>query len=374
MEKFIVIIRRIICYAKLTYLLIGLKNQKLNVCDARRWKRAFFFFLCNIKEQNYDYVNRWNIVEGFAKSNIEIIKKIQKAKNSEKKYAPVLISVILNERERIEVFLKHYRDIGIQKFAFLDNGSTDGTVEFLKQQADVELFQTKDKFESRIKMGWINRLIAYYGTENWYLVVDADEFIVWQGVERYDIQSIVKCLHKRGVHRARALMVDMYMKGSEQDPSKTFEEIYPKCRYFDSDTYYHKKVEEVYLLCGGPRKRKLDIEVWLTKYPLFKLKGGEILSNPHTIYPYKNKWTPCFFALLHYKFLTRNDQIKMRKYADKGNYVGGSAEYKLYLKKQKENNGNMDFYYDDAVEYQSSQSLSNIRKIDKIPIRHIKGE
>lgn len=110
------------------------------------------------------------------------------------------------------------------------------------------------------------------------------------------------------------------------------------------------------------------MEVWLTKYPLFRLQENEIMSNAHTIYPYSNKKTPCFFALLHYKFMTKKDQIKMKKYARKGNFAGGSAEYKLYVKKHSADQGSFCFYYEGSEEYTSSQSLSKIKEMDKLPI------
>lgn len=340
-----------------------MRKQHLNICETDRWKQAFFHFLCNIQNTSYDYAHRWQVVEGFAKSNISIIKKANKPAPVA---VPVLICVVLNEMERMKVFLEHYRRMGIKRFAVLDNGSTDGTIGYLKRQNDVELFQTKDFFESRIKMGWINRIIAYYGTSRWYLVVDADELLVWQGMEESDIKSVVRCLKKQRITRARALMVDMYPKTIQWNHHTHFEEVYRQCKYFDSNTYYQKEAEEVFLLSGGPRKRMLDIEVWLTKYPLLQLKKNEILSNPHSIFPFQNHKTACYFAVLHYKFLTFDDQRKMRKYARKGNYAGGSAEYKLYLQKQREEAQTFCFYYGGSEEYQSSHSLSKIKEIDNL--------
>lgn len=351
-------------YIKLTYYFFYMRKQKLQIRDKKRWKKAFFNYLCNVSEKSYDYPVRWNVVKGFTKSDIRIVKRAQNVGYEE---APILICVILNELERMEKFLDHYRKIGIKKFAILDNGSTDGTSKYLRRQKDVELFRTKDVFESRVKMGWINRIIAYYGDENWYVVVDADELLVWQGVEDTSIQGVINYLDKIKITRARALMVDMYPKDACWSKEGAFSEIYSKCRYFDYDTYYHKNREEVYLLCGGPRKRKLGLEVWLTKYPLFRLRENEIISNPHTIYPYSNKRTLCFFAVLHYKFLTGSDRIKMQKYVRQGNYAGGSKEYKLYMRKLKENRNNFNFYYEQSAEYQSSRSLGIIKEIVKIP-------
>lgn len=341
---------------------MGLKTQKIRIQNAKRWKKAFLRYLCGSKETSYDK-ERFHVIEGFAKSKIRLISK---ARPSKKKEGSILICVIRNEIERIPAFLNHYRNIGIKRFAVIDNGSTDGTVNFLTKQKDVDLFQVKDRFGSRIKVGWINRIIAYYGTEYWYLVVDADELFVWQGVEECCIQDVVSYLDREKITRARALMVDMYSKESTWNQNETFDEVFPECRYFDYNTYYHKNAEDVYLLCGGPRNRVFGMEVWLTKYPLFRLREDEIMSHAHALFPYSNKKTPCFFALLHYKFMTKTDQIKMKKYAREGNYIHGSAEYKLYVKKYNINHNSFHFYYPESEEYQSSKSLSKIKEMDKI--------
>ncbi len=356
-------IRKLAIYIKLTYLFRYVKQQNLKIHDIKRWKKSFLYFLYNVKQDNFDYAKRWNIIEGFTKSNIIKLKKGGKAGDAN---TPILISVVYNEMDRLEIFLNHYRRLGIKKFAILDNGSTDGTVQYLLRQIDVELFQTKDEFETRVKMGWINRLISYYGISRWYLVVDADELFVWQGAETSNISEVVSLMKRKNMMRARALMVDMYPKGLTWNSKDSFEKIFAECKYFDYETFCHKEVEEVYLLYGGPRRRMLGVDVWLTKYPLFKLLDKEILSNPHTIYPYDNTKRPCYFAILHYKFLTGKDKQKMRRNARKGQYAGGSREYKLYVQKLRENEESFNFYYERSAEYKSSKSLARIEEISNI--------
>lgn len=357
--------KNIIIYLILNFRFIQVRKQHLTIREKNRWKKAFFNFLRSVGKNSTDYLGRWNVVEGFAQSDIRLIKRIKYTGNTE---IPIVICVLLNEIERLPIFLEHYRGIGIKRFAMIDNNSTDGTVDYLKRQRDVELFQTKDTFETKIKMGWINRVISYYGTSNWYLVVDTDELLVWENVENTNIQSVIHQLNRENIMRARALMIDMYPKEITWDTDESFKEIYSSCMYFDCNTYIHKNSDELYLISGGPRERKLGMTVWLTKYPLFCLKRNEILCNPHAIYPYEKKKARCYLALLHYKFLTRDDQRKLRKYARKGNYVHNSAEYRLYLKKYQENADNFNFYYDGSVEYTSSSSLKQVKEIDKMYI------
>ena len=343
--------------------MLHIKKQGLRIYGAKRWEKAFLHFLLCVTKTGNDYVNRWNIINGFAKSNIKVLKRVN---NSCKSNDPIVICVVRNERERMETFLNHYRKMGIRKFAILDNHSTDHTVEYLKLQKDVDLYQTTDQFQSYVKIGWINRILSSYGTSHWFIVVDADELLVWQGMEESSIQNAISYLNSKNIARARALMVDMYPKEIKWNSEESFKEVYPKCNFFDGDTYYRQEAEEIYLICGGPRKRMFGMEPWLTKYPLFHLKNEEILSSAHSIFPYDNKRTPCFFALLHYKFLIRSDLEKVKRYAKEGNYIGGSAEYKIYEQKHNESADNFNFYYEKSFEYQSSQSLENIRQINRM--------
>ncbi len=352
-------------YFRIRYLFRGLKDQKIRIKEVQRWRKAFFHYLCNLKETSYDYLDRYYVIEGFARSNIRLISRAQERSNIKE---PILICVIRNELERMPVFFKHYRSIGIKRFAMIDNGSTDGTVSYLKTQRDVDLFQVKDEFEPRIKLGWINRVVSYYGIRHWYLVVDADELFVWQGMEESSIQDCLYYLNKRSITRARTLMVDMYPKESGWNQEDTFDKNFQNCRYFDCDTYYHKDIEDAYLVCGGPRNRSFGLEIWLTKYPLFCLQKNELMPNPHTIYPYDNTKTPCFFAFLHYKFMTKKDFVKMKQYARKDKYGGGGFEYTMYAKKYRANQDSFHFYYSGSEEYISSQSLSKIKEIDQLPL------
>ncbi len=52
-------------------------------------------------------------------------------------------AVLRNEMHRIPFFLKYYRDIGVDHFFFIDNGSSDGFIEFAEQQPDCSIWYTE---------------------------------------------------------------------------------------------------------------------------------------------------------------------------------------------------------------------------------------
>ncbi len=54
-----------------------------------------------------------------------------------------------DERLRLPAFLKHYRDLGIDRFFIVDNDSNDGTADYLVDQPDVHLFRTANGTANR---------------------------------------------------------------------------------------------------------------------------------------------------------------------------------------------------------------------------------
>lgn len=46
----------------------------------------------------------------------------------------LLVSTLRNERIRLPYFLKYYRDMGVSHFLIIDNGSDDGSREYLAEQ------------------------------------------------------------------------------------------------------------------------------------------------------------------------------------------------------------------------------------------------
>ncbi len=92
--------------------------------------------------------------------------------------------VVRNEIARLPQNLCHHRNIGVARFFIVDNGSTDGSREYLLTQPDCHVFTTLNSFsESNCGVNWLNTIIDKYGTNRWCLIVDADEWFVYPGYE-----------------------------------------------------------------------------------------------------------------------------------------------------------------------------------------------
>ncbi|CAG9612125.1 hypothetical protein BACCIP111899_01297 [Bacillus rhizoplanae] len=322
--------------------------------DESQWKNAFYKMMCINK-------NTYEILCAFTENQIDLVNS-----TSQKKEGPILISIVKNEKKRIKTFLNHYRDMGFQHFAILDNNSNDGTREWLCQQEDCDVFYTSEPYSTQKREAWINRLLSYYGYNQWYLVVDSDEHFVYPEMESKNINNFISIIRERGYERVRSVMLDMYPKdninltASEQDEDYT-----SKYCYFDKDSYKVTKEYFGLMVSGGPRKRIFNLDVYLTKHPLFYFRPGDIQGHSHYQYPYqKNKNLSCFTALLHYKFLS-SDINKYEQRVKEGNFYNGSEEYKQYLKLFN-NHSDFTFLYDGSTKYQNSNSLLEVEIIEKI--------
>lgn len=300
------------------------------------------------------------LVYGFIFSNIDCMKRVKRRK---KNGTPILIAIVRDEMERIESFLEHYRLIGIEHFVIADNGSKDGTLEYLLQQEDIDVFCIKSKFKNGRKEGWLNKLMFFYGYRRWYLIVDADEILEWPEREEYTLENVINILEVRSISRAGAIMIDMYSNGAMFTRDQK-ENIYSNL-YFDCDTYFEISDGDKTIYTGGPRKRVYNMVCYLSKYPLIYLKEGELLVSSHYWYPYHRfEDYPFIFGLLHYKFLTKKDLSKIKQYVSEGNHVNHSYEYKCYLEQYKRRNINL--YYDNGVKYEGPKSLYSVKYIKRI--------
>src|SRR5687768_8207384 len=59
----------------------------------------------------------------------------------------IVLCLVRNGRPYVRSFVEHYRDLGVKHLFFLDNGSTDGTVEALRNYENVTVLRTRLPFK-----------------------------------------------------------------------------------------------------------------------------------------------------------------------------------------------------------------------------------
>ena len=313
-----------------------------------------------------------------------------------------MFSKLRNERLRLPAFLRHYRELGVETFFLVDNGSTDGSTEYLQSQPDVHLFRTAGRFsEARGGTDWLNALLAEFGVDAWCVTVDVDELLWFPGSEHADLRKLTNYLDAHGYEALACLLLDLYPGG----PLRTCnyapgEDLVKAAPYFDVGPYIRtKQVEEWspgYGIFGGVRGRVFYPEarskplhwklrhalfVWLpyrvsllrnlkwirkhqpktspilTKVPLVRWnRESKYLDTNHSVTP--KIVAPETGVLLHFKFL-QDFHEKAVEEAARGEYFEGASEYRRYCEKLK-SDPDLSFMYEGSMRLESSAQLAQL--------------
>ena len=193
---------------------------------------------------------------------------------------------------RLEFLLEHHRRLGVDRFLFVDNGSDDGSVEYLLGEPDTIVWRTNGSYlRSNAGAAWADLVLRRYAPRQWCLVVRRRRAVRLPGLRapwpprRSAPTSIVKarpatrrsswtCTARAACRRAT------YRPG--QDPL----EVFP---YFDR-VHYRLRIpfdgprRNMTNYWGGVRARMFGGDYGgylLNKVPLFRYSPGEVLMSGH---------------------------------------------------------------------------------------------
>ncbi|GAA4443179.1 hypothetical protein GCM10023156_00030 [Novipirellula rosea] len=251
----------------------------------------------------------------------------------------LVVMVVYNEEVRLPDTINHYRRLGANRFAIIDNGSTDATREFLQSQTDVDLFYTDLDFRDGNGCGWASAMIHhYYGVNRWVICSDADEQLVYDDCESRSLAQLCSHLHALRIKSMPALMVEMY---SDTSIGSTVllksQRLLDRCPWFDGEGYsrqvnYDDTTGTQVRWIGGPSERLFGVDRgWQAKTPLVYWEPETWLWNPHVIFPFEHNHTPMNGVLLHFKYLSDfmgaiNRSVQRQQHAAK------SRKYKQFQK------------------------------------------
>ena len=161
---------------------------------------------------------------------------------NEKKEKLVVFAVVRNEYMRIRAWLRHYRAMGVRSFAIIDNGSSDGTFQYLSKQDDVALVRLADRFSSvAFGIRWLNEFHARVAPSTWVLFADADELLIYRGWPDVPIGDFVRTVEDEGCDTVFGFMLDMYPKGRMEDADiGEDEDLFDVAPCFDGE--YHFRI------------------------------------------------------------------------------------------------------------------------------------
>jgi hypothetical protein len=200
-----------------------------------------------------------------------------------------------NEMGRLPYMLDHYRALGVTHFLIVDNGSTDGSIDFCRDQPDTSVWRCDMSYrDARFGLDWTNWLLLRFGHDRWCLTVDADELLVYANHETRNLSDLTSWLDQRGHRAFGALMLDLYPKGPLgqgpmlADPLK-------QLTHFDDGPYRNTRQSRMQNLWtqGGVRERVFFPDApkkspTLNKIPLVRWSRRYVYVNStHSALPYR---------------------------------------------------------------------------------------
>jgi glycosyltransferase involved in cell wall biosynthesis len=178
-----------------------------------------------------------------------------------------IVCPVKNEIRLLPHFLAHHRAIGLREFVFIDNASTDGTLEYLLQQDGCTVFHTKDSYAaSWFARDWINEVISAHFPEQWVLYLDCDELLVYEDMENRPLDQFISQYSGNGTDTFFGILLDLYPEGDWRGiKASDLRSIYSTLNCFDSDYVIRRRPTKPWVrraapteVIGGPRCRLLS--------------------------------------------------------------------------------------------------------------------
>ena len=245
---------------------------------------------------------------------------------------------VRNEMLRLPYFYAYYRRLGIHRFFIIDNGSTDGSREYLQLQEDTHVFSTSETFLR--KEAWLDLLLRRYGLGQWCVVVDADEFLLYPHSARVSLPDLCRFLEQQGADVLHCFLLDLY---PDQPLSRVHYEpgidpLRVSC-FFDPATHWKEKhrfrnckgsLDFRYV--GGVRHRVFGIQdMCCSKFPLFRFAPSMFLRDG------QHELEGAVIAdlqgvLMHQKFL-HDFAPRVAEESVRGQHWNHASQYKVYAQK-----------------------------------------
>jgi hypothetical protein len=264
----------------------------------------------------------------------------------------LMFCTLRNEKVRLPYFLQYYREMGVNHFLFVDNDSTDGSLDYLSDQPDVSVWHTRASYKrSRFGVDWLNWLQLKYAHGHWALVLDPDEFLVYPFCDTRPLRALTDWLDASSIKSFSAMLLDMYPKGRlDEVPYQSGQNPMEIASWFDSGNYTmsrNKRFGNLWIQ-GGPRARmffrdkpekapalnKIPLVKWDRKYTYVSSTHMLLQRGLNQVY---DEWggEKASGVLLHTKFLD-TFTAKAAEELSRGQHYAASVEYKAYAESMKD--------------------------------------
>lgn len=305
---------------------------------------------------------------------IETKNAIRSIKRIGKEIIPVnqneirLFCIMRNEALRLPHFLEYYKELGIERFFFLDNNSIDNSRELLTRELNTHIFTTSGNYKNH--WCWMEHLLDSYGKDHWCVVVDVDELFHYPNRIELPLRDLCEHLDARQETAVRSLLLDMYSVhplnnaaynagGNPIDIDSHFDTNYFSTPFTFLDKKSMKDFTTV-IFAGGMRDRvfgKSNPPSILSKVPLFKyLSQTYLVQGMHAIS--NSKISDIQGVVFHTKFLS--DFIEeVKEECQREQHYGEAFYYKIFNNTLQEN-PDISFYFEGSVKFRGLKQLVDL--------------
>ncbi len=270
-----------------------------------------------------------------------------------------------NEAKRIPLFLEYHKNLGVDRFFYIDNNSDDESVDLLLEDESTHVWSTSQAYQdSRFGVDWQQHLMNLFGVKHWCLLLDIDEFFYFPFCDKgRTFEDFLGFLVDNNYAVVKSMMLDMY---SDRSIDKTVllpgKSLFETCPFFDRPKYLNlffeydfHRLQRIYF--QGVRKRVFSTTANVRKYILIKYEQGMRLKpgHHHYLWPGK-KLAKIRTFIFHFKFLEGFVEYS-RESIERGCHWNSSSEYKNYLAKFKVNPDLMLYDANVSIKYRNTDTF-----------------
>src|SRR5215211_3762491 len=258
----------------------------------------------------------------------------------------VVVCLVRDSRPYVKSFVEHYRSLGVKHLFFLDNNSTDGTVEALKNYDNTTVLRSKLPFKE-YDVPFKQYLIGRFGRKDrWCLCADMDELFDYPYSDVIGLGSLLGYLSGNSYTAVVAQMLDMFpeepLSGREENLED--EPLKERHRFYDISNLKRVSIkknprlrnntlqsDEIETFRNGIDNTVFGTEPLRTKFPLVFTDGRIKPFDRSSHWVDNANIADISCVLLHYKFLDGYFQKRTLQAVQEENHYKNSRGAKKHL-------------------------------------------
>jgi len=292
-------------------------------------------------------------------STTDVRASIQVLSGNIRKNALSACAIVRDEMYFLPSFLRHHRQLGVEQFLFLDDGSEDDSREYISKQPDCILLQSSISYGTKDVLDcypdgqrscqrgglWLkHHLTQNLVNDNFILYLDADEFLILP--PRYpSLNSLIKELKAQNIKTTTAALVELFPESigamaQQQLPPNNLTKLLSQCGHYDHHALIQHRhmggvkavgqsattrlFNQAGITAIGPKEKSASA---IHKMPLFQKGDDNWLIGSH--YCKRKPDHRLILTLLHFKFspdLYRRVEMALRV----GGHNRNSEKYQQY--------------------------------------------